>query len=60
MKFKVNDTVTLLQDKVYNNGDKIKAGTKGKILIVYPLSTSYQVLFDGAQIAHRLLESSLA
>lgn len=59
MKFKENDTVTLTEDKKYNNGDTITAGTKGRVLSVYPFSTSYKVMFAGAKIAHRLAESSL-
>lgn len=60
MKFKYNDQVTLLVDKEYANGDTITAGTKGTILIVYPFSVSYSVLFEGAKIPHRLAEDELS
>lgn len=60
MKYKKGQTVILLQDRKYANGDQISAGTSGVILLEYPMSTSYLVMFDKAKAPHRIAEPFLS
>ncbi|MBX2947201.1 MAG: hypothetical protein KF725_15325 [Cyclobacteriaceae bacterium] len=59
MRFKVGDTVILNVQKKYAD-IIIPAGTQGIVEIVYQLSTSYLISFNGFPKSRRVLEEDLA
>jgi hypothetical protein len=59
MKFNIGDTVRLIVEKNYSDGNKIPVGTSGIVEKVYPLSESYLVSFDGFAKSRRIPESDL-
>lgn len=59
MRYQVGSRVKLRVDKVYGDGVRIPAGTRGTVERVYPLSESYLVRFDGYALARRVPDSDL-
>jgi hypothetical protein len=60
MKHEINDTVTLLVNKKFSNGDSLKKGTHGTVIVVKPFSMTYTVNFTGALIVHDVHETEVA
>ncbi len=59
MKYKYNDRITLENNKIYPNNEHVSAGTKGTVIMVYPQSEAYMILFDAAKIPHKVAEIDL-
>jgi len=59
MKHNINDTVVLLVNKSYSNGDNVKKGTKGIVITVKPTSMTYTVNFTNATSVHDVHETEV-
>lgn len=59
MRYQVGSRVRLRVDKVYADGSRIPAGTRGTVQKVYPISESYLVLFDGFAPARKVPDRDL-
>ncbi len=59
MRYRHSDRITSAVYRMYPNGDDITDGTRGTVIMVYPESETYIILFDTAKGPHKVADADL-